>query len=97
MRKSQPTLWSHQDDPDKLLAQTGVGRTTAKYRNNQDIFVQGEVAEWVCFIQRGRVKLAVTSEHGKEAVVGILDEGPFLGEECLQGQPVRAATAIAVR
>ncbi len=96
MHKSQPTLWPYQDDPYKLLAQTGVGRSTAKYQNNQDIFVQGEVAGWVCFIQRGRVKLTVTSEHGKEAVVGILDEGQFFGEGCLQGQPVRAATAIAL-
>jgi CRP/FNR family transcriptional regulator, cyclic AMP receptor protein len=96
MHKAQPRFWPHQNDPHKLLAQTGVGRTTADYQNNQNIFVQGEVADSAFFIQKGRVKLSVTSKHGKEAVVGILDEGQFFGEGCLQDQPVRSATAIAL-
>jgi CRP/FNR family transcriptional regulator, cyclic AMP receptor protein len=96
MREAQPTFWPHQNDPHKQLAQTGVGRTTANYQNNQNIFVQGEAADSVFFIQKGRIKLTVTSEYGKEAVVGILDEGQFCGEGCLQGQPVRATRAIAL-
>ena len=96
MQAGQPTFWPYQNDPHKLLAETGVGRTTANYQNNQNIFVQGEVADSVFFIQRGRIKLTVTSQHGKEAVVGILDEAQFFGEGCLQGEPVRAATAVAL-
>jgi CRP/FNR family transcriptional regulator, cyclic AMP receptor protein len=96
MREAQPTFWPHQNDPHKQIAKTGVGRTTADYQNNQKIFVQGEVADSVFFIQKGRIKLTVTSEYGKEAVVGILDEGQFCGEGCLQGPPVRATTAIAL-
>jgi CRP/FNR family transcriptional regulator, cyclic AMP receptor protein len=69
---------------------------TEDYRNNQNVFLQGEVADSVFFIQTGRIKLTVTSEQGKEAVVGILNEGQFFGEGCLQGQPVRSATAVAL-
>jgi CRP/FNR family cyclic AMP-dependent transcriptional regulator len=96
MQKAQRAFSPHRTDPRKLLAKTGTGRTTEDYRNNQVVFLQGEVANSVFFIQKGRVKLTVTSEHGKEAVVGILNEGQFFGEGCLQGHPVRSATAIAL-
>jgi CRP/FNR family transcriptional regulator, cyclic AMP receptor protein len=96
MQTAQRSFPPHQTDPHKLLAKTGAGRTTEDYRNNQNVFLQGEVADSVFFIQKGRVKLTVTSEHGKGAVVGMLNEGQFFGEGCLQGQPVRSATAIAL-
>jgi CRP/FNR family transcriptional regulator, cyclic AMP receptor protein len=97
MHKAQPTFWPpRQNDPHGLLAQTGAGRATEDYRNDQVIFVQGERADSVFFIQKGRVKVTVTSEHGKEAVVGILDESQFFGEGCLQAQPLRTATASAL-
>src|SRR5471032_1778066 len=96
MRKAQRAFSPHRTDPHKLLAKTGTGRTTEDYRNHQNVFLQGEVADSVFFIQKGRVKLTVTSEHGKGAVVGMLNEGQFFGEGCLQGQPVRSATAIAL-
>jgi CRP/FNR family transcriptional regulator, cyclic AMP receptor protein len=97
VRKAQPTFRPNANDPHKLLlAQTGIGRTTEDYRNNQNVVFQGEVADSVFFIQKGRVKLAVTSDRGKEAVVGILDEGQFFGEGCLQSQPMRGATATAL-
>ena len=95
MQKLQPTFWPNQDYPHKLVAQTGAGKTTTDYQNNQNIFVQGEAANLVFFIQKGRVKVTVTSDHGKDAVVGILDEGQFFGEGCLQGQQLRTATAKA--
>jgi CRP/FNR family transcriptional regulator, cyclic AMP receptor protein len=96
MQKAQRVFSSHQTDSHQSLAQTGTGRTTADYRNNQKVFFQGEAADFVFFIQKGHVKLTVRSEHGKEAVVGILHEGQFFGEGCLQGQPERSATAIAL-
>jgi CRP/FNR family transcriptional regulator, cyclic AMP receptor protein len=58
--------------------------------------MQGEVADAVFFIQKGRVKVTVTSDHGKDAVVGILAEGQFFGEGCLHGQPLRTATSKAL-
>jgi CRP/FNR family transcriptional regulator, cyclic AMP receptor protein len=96
MQNVEPTLWPHNRDPHKLLAQTGAGRTTADYESNQNIFMQGEVADAVFFIQLGRVKVTVTSNHGNDAVVGILDEGQFFGEGCLHGQQLRTATIKAL-
>lgn len=96
MQKNEPTLWPRDQDPHKLLAQTGVGRNTADYESNQNIFMQGEVADSVFFIQQGRVKVTVTSDLGKDAVVGILAEGQFFGEGCLHGQPLRTATSKAL-
>jgi CRP/FNR family transcriptional regulator, cyclic AMP receptor protein len=96
MKKAQPTFRPRRNDAHGLLAQIGTGSATEDYRNNQYIFVQGELADSVFFIQQGRVKLTVTSEHGKEAVVGIMDEGQFIGEGCLQSEPLRSATAIAL-
>jgi CRP/FNR family cyclic AMP-dependent transcriptional regulator len=96
MEKAQSKVWPHQIDPHKLLAQTGAGRVTQDYPTNKNVFSQGEVADAVFFIQKGRVKLSVTSEYGKEAVIGIMEEGQFFGEGCLQGQPQRGATAITL-
>jgi CRP/FNR family transcriptional regulator, cyclic AMP receptor protein len=90
VEKLLPTFWPHQSDPHTLLAQTGAGRATEDYRNEQEIFIQGERADSVF------VKVTVTSEHGNEAVVGILDEGQFFGEGCLQAQLLRTATASAL-
>lgn len=62
----------------------------------QIIFSQGDRADAVFHIQAGKVKLTVVSEHGKEAVVGILERGAFVGESCLVGQTVRTATATTL-
>jgi CRP/FNR family transcriptional regulator, cyclic AMP receptor protein len=65
MQKPQPTPSPNKNDPHKLLAQYGAGRTTADYQKNQNIFVQDQVADTVFFIQKGRVKATVMSEHGQ--------------------------------
>jgi CRP/FNR family transcriptional regulator, cyclic AMP receptor protein len=96
MQRTRPTFWPHQADPHELLAQVGTGRTTEDYQKDQRIVIQGESADSVFFIQKGRVKLAVTSEHGKDAVVGVMEQGQFFGEGCLHSQPVRIATATAL-
>jgi CRP/FNR family cyclic AMP-dependent transcriptional regulator len=96
MHELQTTGWSHRVDPHKLLAQIGGGRCTSDYKENQDICVQGEAADLVFYIQRGRVKAIVTSDQGKEAVIGIFEEGQFFGEACLNGQTLRTATMKAL-
>src|SRR5690242_12457167 len=83
-------------DPQDFLAKVGGGRTISKYRKNQSVFSQGEAADSVFFIQRGKVKITVVSEHGKEAVVAILGKDAFCGEGCLAGQERRIATAAAM-
>ena len=83
-------------DPKIFLAKVGEGKTISKYRNDQIVFSQGQVADAVFYIQEGKVKLTVVSEQGKEAVVAILGPGHFFGEGCLNGHPLRIATTRAV-
>jgi CRP/FNR family transcriptional regulator, cyclic AMP receptor protein len=63
---------------------------------NQKVFSQGTPADAVFYIQKGKVKVTVLSEQGKEAVVAVLGPDEFCGEGCLTGQPVRLATATAM-
>ena len=72
-------------DPIVFLAKVGVGSTVVEFQKNQTVFSQGDVANTVFYIQTGKIKLTVTSEQGKEAVVGILEAGQFFGEACLNG------------
>jgi CRP/FNR family transcriptional regulator, cyclic AMP receptor protein len=83
-------------DPKAFLAKADGGRRIAKYRMNQTIFSQGDLADSVFYIQGGKVKVSVTSEQGKEAIVAVLGPDEFCGEGCLTGQPRRAATATAI-
>jgi len=83
-------------DPKVFVATVNGGRTISKYRKNQRIFSQGNPADAVFYIQRGKVKITVVSEHGKEAVVALLGPDEFCGEGCLTGQPLRLATATAM-
>jgi CRP/FNR family cyclic AMP-dependent transcriptional regulator len=83
-------------DPKIFLAQAGEGKTISKYRKDQIVFSQGQVANSVFYIQQGKVKLTVVSEQGKEAVIAILGPGDFFGEGCLNGHPLRVATTRAV-
>ena len=90
-RKRKPRF-----DPKVFLDTENVGRTIAKYRKDQTVFSQGSPADAVFYIQKGRVKITVVSEQGKEAVVAILGPDEFCGEGCLTGQPRRMATAVAM-
>ncbi len=79
-----------------FLAGISSGKTVLEYRAKRNIFVQGQPAESMFFLGRGKVKLAVSSFEGKEAIVATLNPGEFFGEGCLAGQPSRMATAISV-
>jgi len=83
-------------DPKALLAAVGAGKTARDYQKNQTIFAQGDRAEMVFFVERGKVKLTVLSRQGKQAVIAILGPGNFFGEGCLAGQPLRMSTATAM-
>jgi CRP/FNR family cyclic AMP-dependent transcriptional regulator len=82
--------------PSAFLAQSGVGRAAASISKSSMLFTQGEPAETIFYIQKGKVKLTVVSTQGKEAVVAVLSAGEFCGEGCLAGQPRRMATASAM-
>lgn len=84
-------------EPVAFLAQTGLGRTIADLKKGEAIFSQGDAANAVFYVQKGRIKLTVISKRGKEATVALLGAGNFLGEECIAGiQPQRMATAVAI-
>ena len=98
-RKSATTKVEKRPDNFDLhafLESGGVSRSVKKYPKSTVIFVQGEAAEQVMYIQRGSVKLSVLSKSGKEAVVALLGPGDFFGEGCLAGQSRRMATATAM-
>jgi len=83
--------------PAAFLAKTGLGRTIADLKKGQTVFSQGDVANAVFYVQKGRIKLTVISKRGKEATIALLGAGNFLGEECIAGiQPQRMATAVAI-
>ena len=79
-----------------FLAKVGAGKTILEFQKNQHIFQQGEAADTVFYIQKGRVKLTVLSEQGKEAVVAILESGQFFGEGCMNGHRLRISTTTAM-
>ena len=83
-------------DPDVFLATVNHGRSMSEYRTGQVIFSQGGAANSVFYIVRGKIKIVVISEQGKEAVVGLFGEGDFFGEGCLIAQPLRLATATTM-
>jgi CRP-like cAMP-binding protein len=83
-------------DPEVFLAKADGGRTVSAYLKDKLVFVQGDPADAVFYIQKGKVKISVLSEQGKEAVVAVLGPNQFCGEGCLAGQPLRMATASAM-
>ena len=83
-------------NPTAFLSTMDGGRKIAAFPKKQPIFVQGDSSDAVFYIQKGKVRLTVVSESGKEATIGILNEGDFFGEGCLTGQPRRLCSATAM-
>ena len=79
-----------------LLTGISRGKTDLEYGVHRNIFMQGQPADSVFFLLRGRVQLSVTSTEGKEAIVASLGSGEFFGEGCLAGQAFRMVTATSV-
>ena len=89
-KKSAPINW------EVLLAGITLGKTIVEYDADRHIFDQGQPADSIFYVRKGKVKLAVVSPQGKEVIVATLSAGEFLGEGCLAAQPLRMATAIAI-
>jgi CRP/FNR family transcriptional regulator, cyclic AMP receptor protein len=79
-----------------FLAAAGKGRTLADYPKDHQVFLQGDPADAIFYVQRGKIKLTVVSKQGKEAVVALLGAGDFFGEGCLAGQALRMASATTM-
>jgi CRP/FNR family transcriptional regulator, cyclic AMP receptor protein len=83
-------------NPQIFLSTIDRGRKVEAFPRKQTIFAQGDPSDAVFYIQKGKVKLSVVARNGKEATIGILNEGDFLGEGCLIGQPLRMCSATAM-
>src|SRR5450432_4932415 len=85
-----------QFDPKAFLSTLNGGRKIMAFPKKQTIFAQGDSSDAVFYIKEGKVKLTVVSKVGKEATIGILNEGAFFGEACLTGQVLRLCSATAM-
>jgi CRP/FNR family transcriptional regulator, cyclic AMP receptor protein len=83
-------------DPQIFLAKVGEGKTILEFEEDQNVFEQGDPADTIHYIQKGKIKITVLSDRGKEAVVGILEPGQFFGEGCMNGHQLRISTATAM-
>jgi CheY-like chemotaxis protein len=84
-------------DPSVTLADPSSGTTRREYQADEFIFLQGDTADSVFYVQRGKVKLTVVSESGKEVVVATMPDASFFGEGCLAGQSLRLSSASAAQ
>jgi len=83
-------------DPKTFLSTIDWGRTIVTFPKKRTIFAQGDSADSVFYLQNGKVKLTVVATNGKEATIGILNEGDFFGEGCLTGQALRMCSVTAI-
>jgi CRP/FNR family transcriptional regulator, cyclic AMP receptor protein len=84
-------------EPEVFLARNGLGRKIIDLEKHQTVFSQGDAANAIFYIQKGKIKLTVNSKRGKEATIALLGVGDFVGEECIAAiQPQRMATAAAL-
>jgi CRP/FNR family cyclic AMP-dependent transcriptional regulator len=86
----------HRFDLTHLLAQATPGTSLANYHKDEIIFAQGDASDSAFFIQKGKAKVTIHSEQGKEAVIALLGPGQFCGEACMAGQRLRVATLRTV-
>jgi CRP/FNR family transcriptional regulator, cyclic AMP receptor protein len=83
-------------DPKAFLGIVGKGRSLVHFKKNEKIFSQGDPADAIFYVQKGKLKLTVVSKQGKEAVIAILGQHDFFGEGCLAGQPLRMSSASSL-
>jgi CRP/FNR family cyclic AMP-dependent transcriptional regulator len=83
-------------DAQMFLAKVGAGKTILEFDKDKNVFEQGDIADTIYYIQKGKIKLTVLSDQGKEAVVAILEPGQFFGEGCLNGHKLRIATTTTM-
>ena len=84
-------------DAAAFLAKAGLGRKIIQVKQKQVFFSQGNPADSIFYLQKGRAKVTVVSKNGKEATITLLSAGDFIGEESLAtlgGKHMTTATAI---
>jgi CRP/FNR family transcriptional regulator, cyclic AMP receptor protein len=95
--KSQPRNGGTAFDPETFLAKAGFGKQVVNLKKNQTAYAQGDSADAIFYVQKGQLRVTVTSANGKEATLALVGVGEFLGEDCMiLAQPLRLATATAM-
>jgi CRP/FNR family cyclic AMP-dependent transcriptional regulator len=96
MKRSRQLKKERGFEPLAFLSRVSCGQSIATYVDGQSIFAQGDSAAAIFYIHKGRVKLSVVTQEGKEAIVAILAHGQFFGEGCLVSQTHRMVSATAM-
>jgi CRP/FNR family transcriptional regulator, cyclic AMP receptor protein len=95
--KAQPRNGDTVFDPGAFLAKAGVGKQILNLKKNETAYAQGDAADAISYVQKGQLRVTVTSANGKEATIALVGVGEFLGEDCLVlAHPLRLATATAM-
>jgi CRP/FNR family transcriptional regulator, cyclic AMP receptor protein len=95
--KPQPKNGNTVFDPETFLARAGLGRKILNLKKDHTAFAQGDSADSIFYVQKGRLRVTVTSANGKEATLALVGAGEFLGEDCMvSAHPLRLATATAM-
>ena len=95
--KPQPRNGDTVFDPDAFLARAGLGRKILNLKKNEAAYAQGDAADAIFYVQKGRLRVTVTSANGKEATIALVSAGEFLEEDCMvSAHPLRLATATAM-
>ena len=95
--KPQPKNGDTVFDPETFLARAGLGRQVLSLKKNETAYAQGDAADAIFYVQKGQLRVTVTSANGKEATLGLVGAGEFLGEDCMvSAHLLRLATATAM-
>jgi CRP/FNR family cyclic AMP-dependent transcriptional regulator len=95
--KLQPNNGNMVFDPEAFLARAGLGRKILNLKTNETAYAQGDPTDAIFYVQKGRLRVTVTSANGKEATLALVGAGEFLGEDCMvSAHPLRLATATAM-
>ena len=95
--KPQPRNGDTVFDPETFLARAGLGRQVLNLKKNETAYAQGDAADAIFYVQKGQLRVTVTSANGKEATLALVGAGEFLGEDCMVlAHPLRLATATAM-
>ena len=95
--KRQPHNGEMVFDPETFLARAGLGKKIVSLKKSEVAYAQGDPADTIFYVQKGRLRVTVTSAEGKEATITLVGAGEFLGENCMvSAHPLRLATATAM-
>ena len=95
--KPQPKNGNTVFDPETFLARAGLGKQVLNLKKNEAAYAQGDPADAIFYVQKGQLRVTITSANGKEATLALVGAGEFLGEDCMVlAHPLRLATASAM-